>query len=84
MNTIELIGYAAGLIVAISLTPQVVKSWRTKSTRDISISWTLIYLSGLILWVIYGVGIGSLPLMVTVTIEFLMAFSLLILKIKHG
>lgn len=80
----ELIGYLAGFIVAISLVPQVFKSWKTKSTEDISIVWTLIYIVGLILWVIYGVGIISFPIIIAVTLEALLAISLLILKLKYG
>jgi len=78
------IGYAGGFIVAVSLIPQVIKSWRTKSTHDISITWTLIYIFGLILWVVYGVDIKNGPLVITVSVECLLAISLLILKIKHG
>jgi len=84
MVNFELIGYLAGFIVAISLTPQVFKAWKTKSTKDISIGWNLIYLTGLSLWVFYGFGIGSFPVMITVTIEALMAISLLVLKIRYG
>ena len=84
MVNFELIGYLAGFIVAISLTPQLIKAWKTKSTKDISIAWILMYLTGLSLWVFYGFGIGSFPLMITVTIEALMAISLLILKIRYG
>lgn len=84
MVFIDLIGYLAGFIVAISLTPQIIKAWKTKSTKDISIVWTLTYITGLILWVIYGFGISSFPLMVTVTIETLLAVSLLILKVRYG
>ena len=84
MLYIELIGYLAGIIVAISLIPQVIKSWKTKSTKDISVMWTLIYLTGLILWVIYGIGILSFPIIIFVSIEALLAISLLILKIKYG
>lgn len=84
MVNFELIGYLAGFIVAISLTPQVIKAWRTKSTKDIPIAWTLTYITGLTLWIVYGFGIGSLPLMVTISIEVSMAFSLLVLKLKYG
>lgn len=80
----ELIGYAAGLLAAISLIPQVVKSWKTKSTKDISILWTSIYLCGLILWMIYGWMIASYPLVVMVVFETALALSLLILKLRYG
>jgi len=84
MLSIEIVGYLAGIIVAISLTPQIIKAWKTKSTKDISVAWTLIYITGLILWVIYAVGIKSYPLMFMATIEALLAFSLLVLKLRYG
>jgi|TARA_Y100000310_G_C20535182_1_gene740502 MtN3 and saliva related transmembrane protein len=59
MINFEIIGYLAGFIVAITLSPQLIKAWKTKSTKDISISWTLIYMTGLSLWVAYGIGIAS-------------------------
>jgi MtN3 and saliva related transmembrane protein len=49
MAFIDLIGFLAGATVAISLVPQVLKSWKTKSTKDISLAWTLIYILGLTL-----------------------------------
>ena len=84
MINYELIGYIAGFIVAISLTPQVFKAWKTKSTKDISIVWTLIYVTGLIGWIIYGFGIQSSPLIITITVEFSLAVSLLVLKVRYG
>ncbi len=81
---IELIGYLAGIIIAISLTPQVVKSWRTKSTKDISTGWTLIYIIGLAIFEFYAVGIWSVPLIFTNIIELLLASSLLAMKMRYG
>ena len=81
---VDMIGYLAGIIVAISLTPQVYKSWKTKSTKDISIAWNAIYLFGILLCIIYGFGIKSYPVIFTVIVEALLASSLIILKLKHG
>ncbi len=83
MVDIEVLGYVAGAIVAASLSPQVIKSWRSKSTKDISILWTLIYMTGLFLWVMYGIGIENYPIIVMLSIEFLMATSLFVLKIIY-
>jgi len=80
---IEYVGYLAGVVVAIALMPQIIKSWKTKSTKDISFYWTITYLIGLSLWITYGIGISSWPIITTISIEFLMALSLLILKIKY-
>jgi MtN3 and saliva related transmembrane protein len=81
---IELIGYLGGGIVAVSLLPQVIKSWQTKSTKDISVVWNSIYLSGLLVWIIYGFGISSMPLVVMCFVEAALATSLLFLKFRYG
>ncbi len=40
-------------------------------------------MTGLLLWVIYGVGIRSYPIIAMMSVELLMATSLFILKIKY-
>lgn len=84
MVDIELIGFLGGAIVAVSLLPQVFKSWKTKSTKDISLPWTIIYFSGLLLWVAYGIGIASAPITLMMSVEALLAGSPLFLKLRHG
>ncbi|MCK5022724.1 MAG: hypothetical protein KAS04_00990, partial [Candidatus Aenigmarchaeota archaeon] len=37
----DVIGYIAGIINMIHLLPQIVKSFRSKSTKDISLSYTI-------------------------------------------
>ncbi|MDO8577039.1 MAG: SemiSWEET family transporter [Candidatus Daviesbacteria bacterium] len=80
----ELIGFVAGSLIAISVFPQVLKSWKTKSTKDISIAWSIINLAGQILWVCYGLLITSYPLVIMSGITLLMNISMIILKLKYG
>ena len=82
MGSIELIGFIAGGLVAISLLPQVIKSWRTKSTTDIAISWTLINVVGQTLWILYGYYINSISLVVMSSITLSMTVLLIALKIR--
>jgi len=81
--TLELLGYLGGILVTISLAPQVIKSYKTKSTKDISIVYTVILLIGLALWVMYAVLNSIIPLTVFASIEFLFTLSLLVLKLKY-
>ena len=81
---IEIVGFAGSAIFASALIPQVIKSWTTKSTEDISLLWNSLLLTGLILFVIYGIGIGSRPIMIFTTIEASLTLSLLILKLTHS
>ena len=62
MEPIELIGFSAGLLVAISSFPQIIKSWKTKSTKDIALSWLLINIGGQVLWTTYGIFKDSISL----------------------
>ncbi|MDO8646925.1 MAG: SemiSWEET transporter [Candidatus Diapherotrites archaeon] len=82
MTAIELTGYAAGVIVAVSLLPQIIKSWQTKSTKDISFVWNSIYILGVSLWVSYGIFTNDIPIIATMSIELLMAVILISLKLR--
>ena len=84
MNPVELLGYAAGILVVISLLPQVIKSWKTKSTKDISLWRYVIYIIGLALWIVYAIIINNGPVAVMNGIGLLLALSILYLKLKHG
>lgn len=84
MEPIDLLGYFAGILVVISLLPQVIKSWKTKLTRDISLWRYIIYVIGLILWVLYAVIIDNGPVGVMNSIGLVLAVSILYLKIRHG
>ena len=83
IEIVEYIGFLAGLLVAISSLPQIIKSWKTKRTNDISIGWLLMNIFGQVLWIIYGYFINSLSLMSMSFITLLMVISVLILKLKY-
>lgn len=83
MNSIQLTGYLAGFVIAVSLMPQVWKAWKTKSTTDISLLWNTIYIFGLLLFFVYGVGIKEMPIIVMITIEIILAISLIVAKIIY-
>lgn len=56
------IGSAAGVLTSVAVIPQVVRTWRTKHARDISIWQPLILITGMLLWLIYGIMLNDLPL----------------------
>ena len=84
MIWVDVLGYIAGILVVISLLPQVIKSWKTKLTRDISLSRYVIYVIGLILWITYAFIIKNGPVGIMNGIGLMLALSILYLKIKHG
>jgi MtN3 and saliva related transmembrane protein len=76
----ELIGFIAGFLISIALLPQVIKTWRSKSSEDISLYWTIILMSGLFLWIIYAFIYWILPLFIFGLVEFSLVLILFIFK----
>jgi len=79
----DIIGFAAGLLIAISMIPQVIKSYKTRSVKDISFLMLFIIMLGTALWVIYGVLISSLPIIAMDGFGFFVNLILIFMKIKY-
>jgi MtN3 and saliva related transmembrane protein len=60
----ELIGYCAAFCTTIAFLPQVIKVWRTRAVRDISMGMYVVLCAGLLLWTGYGWMLSSLPILV--------------------
>jgi MtN3 and saliva related transmembrane protein len=64
-NWTEILGIAAGFCTAISLLPQLIKLIKKKKAEEISLFYLIILLTGLILWIIYGVVKKDIPIIAT-------------------
>ena len=84
MNTTELIGYLAAALTTLSFIPQVVQVWRTKHTKDISLGMYSVFTAGIVVWLIYGLLLGSVPIIIANCITIVLAGSVLIMKLKYG
>jgi MtN3 and saliva related transmembrane protein len=84
VNWVIYLGFIAGLLTTISFLPQVIKSWKTKRTGDVSILMYGVLVSGVFLWVVYGFLIMDLPLIIANIVTFILSFFVLMLKIRHG
>jgi MtN3 and saliva related transmembrane protein len=62
MTTTNLLGYAAGSLTTLAFVPQVVRTLRTRSAKDLSWGMLLIFILGVILWLAYGLALGSWPI----------------------
>ncbi len=84
MNPVTLIGLAAATLTTVATFPQVIKSWRTKKTDDISLLMYATLTVGVILWLVYGTLIRDLPVILANAFTFIIVASVLGLKIKYG
>ena len=77
-------GLLAAFCSTAAFVPQVVKTWRTRSTKDISLIMFLVLVTGILLWLTYGVMIRDIPLIVANAVTLLLAGTVLFFKLKHG
>ena len=83
LTLIGFIGTAAGFVSTITFLPQVIKIWKTKSTKDLS-SLTLLFLFlNVSLWLLYGILINDLPIMGTNGIVLTMIIIMIYFKWKY-
>jgi MtN3 and saliva related transmembrane protein len=84
MDRVTAIGLLAGSLTTFAYVPQVVKSWRSGSTTDVSLTMFAIMMSGAMLWLIYGAFLHDIPIMTANGVTLLLAGTILFLKIKDG
>lgn len=79
-----LIGLIAAICTTASFLPQVIKTWGSHKTQDISFLMYALLAMGLLLWLVYGIIISDFPLILANGISFCLAMCILFLKIRHG
>ena len=84
MDIVTIVGLIAAVFTTVALFPQLVRVWKTKSTKDISIGMFVFYAVGVLLWFFYGVFISDLPIIMANSIAFVQALVILGFKAKFG
>jgi len=83
MDAVTLLGLVAGALTTASFLPQVIKSWKTKSTGDVSIGMFIILSVGIFGWGVYGFLIGSFPVVLANAISFILSGLMIIFKVIY-
>ena len=78
-----IIGLCAGSLCVISFLPQVIKIFRTKNTRDLSLITFSLFSLGVFLWLIYGILIKSLPVILTNAAMAVLTLLIVVMKVKY-
>lgn len=83
MNSVEIVGIVAGALSCTTFLPQVIKTYKSKSTKDVSLAMFIIAAVSTSLWLIYGILISSFSLTFTNAIVLLLSIIMLYLKLKY-
>lgn len=83
MTPADIVGTLAAVVSTTTLLPQTIRVLKTRDTRAISLATFAIVCASATLWGIYGVLIGSWPVIVTNALTFPMGAIILALKIRQ-
>lgn len=84
LSFVSVIGLLAACCTTLAFVPQVVKTWRTRSTADVSLGMFVLMVLGMSAWLTYGLLIGDLPLILANAVTLSLASVILVLKLRHG
>jgi MtN3 and saliva related transmembrane protein len=84
MDFTTALGLLAGTLTTIAFLPQVIRTWKSKSTKDLSLAMLGTFTTGVFCWLIYGLMIDSLPIILANAVTFLLAGANVVLKLRYG
>jgi MtN3 and saliva related transmembrane protein len=84
MNTIDLVGFAAATLTTVAFVPQAVMTWRKRHADGVSLGMYIVFVSGLCGWLVYGILIGSAPIIASNIVTLLLAGFILGMKLRFG
>jgi MtN3 and saliva related transmembrane protein len=83
MDKMQWIGIIAGVLTATSMLPQVIKVFKEKKAEDISLLMLIVLLSGIALWIVYGIMRNDFPIIATNAFSLLVNLVLIVLRIRY-
>jgi len=83
MNAAEVLGLAAGTITSITFLPQVIRIWKTRSVKDLSLVMVLLLVAGTVCWLTYGLLKKDAAIIYTNVMVLIMSLVIFYFKIKY-
>jgi MtN3 and saliva related transmembrane protein len=84
MTAVEILGYAAGAITALTFLPQVIKTWKDKSAKDISLLTFLIAAVNETMWIVYGALLDNWVIILTNSVVLAMSLTMIYFKLRYN
>lgn len=79
----DYLGYVAATLTTIAFVPQVFKIYREKSAKSLSLKTFYIFTAGIFFWFIYGIALGSAPMIIANGVTVSLSIIILVLKYKY-
>lgn len=82
MNAIQLLGLLAGSLTTAAFLPQVFKTWKSRSAKDLSLGMFSLFCLGVAMWLVYGLMVNDVPVIAANLVTLLLASTLLFFKLR--
>jgi MtN3 and saliva related transmembrane protein len=83
MSSATLIGLVAGTLTTVAWLPQVLRAFRTRSTKDFAWVWFAMFGTGVGVWLVYGFMAAAPAVIATNALTLLLVLALAGLKARH-
>lgn len=77
----DMIGYIAACMTTSAFIPQAWMTWKRKHAEGVSLGMYVILVSGIILWLAYGVLLNAWPIIIANAITLMLALFILTMKL---
>lgn len=84
MTGTDILGYAAGAITSLTFLPQVIKTWKEKSAKDVSLLMFVIAAVNEVMWIVYGALLDNWVIILTNAIVLAMSLTMIYLKLSYN
>jgi MtN3 and saliva related transmembrane protein len=84
LDVTSLVGFAAGFLTTVAFVPQVLKMWRTRSAKDVSLPAFATFSIGLAGWLAFGILKQDPPIVLWNAVTLLLAAAILAMKVRFG
>ncbi len=84
MSGTDILGYAAGAITSLTFLPQVIKTWKDKSAKDVSLLMFIIAAVNEVMWIVYGALLNNWVIILTNSIVLAMSLTMIFLKLRYN
>lgn len=82
MNIVQVLGLTAGSLTTVAFLPQVIKTWKSGSAKDLSLGMFSFFCLGVLLWLVYGLMVQDIPVIAANFVTLMLASTLLYFKLR--
>ncbi|MDK9695046.1 MAG: SemiSWEET transporter [Siculibacillus sp.] len=81
---VEVVGSIAALLTTLCWLPQTLRAVRSRDTASLSLSTFAVFVAGIVLWLVYGILIGSWPVILANVFSLGLNLTIVVQKLRHG